>query len=118
MKPETFRAALRAAGAVAGVAACTSTTTPPAATKEPDCVAITDQAFGTDDPYPGAKQSVAPEVSSCCNSALAQGGYGSEAFRRHRWACCAIATVSYYPGSLCIPWGPPVPPSMRRGVLA
>jgi hypothetical protein len=111
MKLETRRAALRAAGALTGIAAC-STPSPPAATREPDCVAITDQAFGPQDDYPGKPLPVASAVVQCCNAAM--GDEGGAVAMRHRWACCANKTVEPQPAGLCTPWGPPVPPKMRR----
>lgn len=121
MKPETARAALRAAAALTGIAACAAPKAPPPPPK-PDCVAITQAAFGTADPYPGDKNaSTDPAVIGCCNSSLmamsstsAPLAANSDEYRvygYHRWACCAVATAPYQPGSLCIPWGPPVPPS-------
>lgn len=114
MKPDTFRTALRAAAALTGIGACTA---PTAANPPPvDCVAITDQAFGTDDPYPGQKMAVPQAVVECCNAAM--GDEASVVFGKHRWGCCANKTVEPQPASACIPWGPPVPPRMSRGITA
>jgi hypothetical protein len=77
------------------------------------CTDLIEAAFpGTDDPSPGTKQTVAHAVQACCAEELA----AKRGFIEHRWACCANLdpSDSTHVGAACTPWGPPVPPAMRR----
>jgi hypothetical protein len=58
------------------------------------------------------------DVKSCCEEALSK-NFGSGPYR---WACCDAldngAGSSQNIGIACTPWGPPVPPRMRRRNVA
>jgi len=61
---------------------------------------------------------VADDVKSCCEETLSKNfGQGP-----YRWACCDAldngASSSQNIGIACTPWGPPVPPRMRRRNVA
>ena len=77
------------------------------------CDQVVAAAFPTEGNYPGKKQAVSAEVQTCCAELLekSQGGLAT-----HRWDCCANlpADAGQSVGIACTPWGPPVPPSMKR----
>ncbi len=77
------------------------------------CDQLVAAAFPTEGDYPGAKQSVSAEVQTCCAKLLDESHGGLAA---HRWDCCANlpADAGQNIGIACTPWGPPVPPSMKR----
>jgi hypothetical protein len=77
------------------------------------CEAVVNAAFPTEGDYPGTKQSVSTEVQACCAELL---GKSQGSLENHRWDCCANLAADA-PKSLaiaCTPWGPPVPPAMKR----
>lgn len=93
------------------------------------CLATVQKFFpGDDDPYEPNKHVTAPrEVERCCHAAMLS--YGSAAAPREmsledaqklsgywRWRCCTTIdqTKASDIGSACTPWGPPVPPPMRK----
>ncbi len=78
-----------------------------------DCHQVVDEAFPTAGSYPGKKQDVSEEVAACCDTLLA-GGWTDAGAGEHRWDCCANAAHPDKVGIACTPWGPPVPPAMRR----
>ncbi len=62
---------------------------------------------------------VSSEVKACCEERLGDRDGGVFAMP-YRWSCCAaIDDGAGDPaiGMACTPWGPPVPPSMRRARL-
>ena len=79
------------------------------------CDQVVNAAFPTEGNYPGTKHAVSLEVQTCCAELLGKSG-GSLA--HHRWDCCANLPVDagMNVGIACTPWGPPVPPSMKRAV--
>jgi hypothetical protein len=80
------------------------------------CDQVINAAFPTEGDYPGVKKSVSAEVQTCCAELL--GGDGGLA--THRWDCCAnlpADTSGMSIGFACTPWGPPVPPAMKRRAL-
>jgi hypothetical protein len=77
-----------------------------------DCKAVVDAAFPTAGRYPGEKQDVSEEVASCCDTLL--NSTDDRFAGTHRWDCCANAAHPDKVGMACTPWGPPVPPPMRR----
>jgi hypothetical protein len=83
-------------------------------TTPPSCEAVVNAAFPTEGNYPGTKQSVSSEVQACCVELIdkAQGG----ALTSHRWDCCANLPADAPQSTAigCTPWGPPVPPRMKR----
>lgn len=90
------------------------TPAPAGTTTNPSCDAVINAAFPSDGQYPGTKQLVSAEVQSCCVALLGK----SDAPGIHRWDCCANLPENA-PASVniaCTPWGPPVPPSMKRRV--
>ncbi len=79
------------------------------------CDQLISAAFPTEGGYPGTKQDVSAEVQTCCADALEK-NHGATA---HRWDCCANLPPDDGDGGstigiACTPWGPPVPPSMKR----
>jgi hypothetical protein len=76
----------------------------------PDCNALVAAAFPTEGNYPGTKQDVGAEVEACCVKLLAS----TDGVMTHRWDCCANLPKDANVGIACTPWGPPVPPPMRR----
>lgn len=84
-----------------------------AGTKPLTCEQIVNAAFPTEGQYPGTKQNVSVQVQTCCAEHLLADNDG---MGTHRWDCCA----NLPPGAgqnlsiACTPWGPPVPPSMKR----
>lgn len=89
---------------------CTKKPTPP----KPSCEQLINAAFPTEGDYPGTKQSVSTEVQACCADLLTKPGPDGLGMTAHRWDCCANATPGVEIGMACTPWGPPVPPSMKR----
>lgn len=81
------------------------------------CDQVIASAFPTEGNYPGKKQNVSAEVQTCCAELLGDQDGGLPA---HRWDCCANlpADPGQNIGIACTPWGPPVPPSMKRRAIA
>ena len=81
------------------------------------CTQVVAAAFPIEGDYPGAKQSVSAAVQTCCVELLdkSQGMLAD-----HRWDCCANlpADAGQSVHIACTPWGPPVPPRMKRRSLA
>ena len=81
------------------------------------CDQVVAAAFPGEDMYPGKKESVSAEVQTCCLELLTDrdGGLGLGA-TSHRWDCCANLpdNAGNDVGIACTPWGPPVPPAMKR----
>jgi hypothetical protein len=77
------------------------------------CEAVVNAAFPTEGDYPGTKQSVAAEVQTCCVELLEK---SQGMLANHRWDCCANLpeNPSQDVAMACTPWGPPVPPAMKR----
>ena len=84
---------------------------------KPSCEAVVNAAFPTEGDYPGVKQSVSADVQTCCGELLAK---SQGALAKHRWDCCANlpANPSQNIAIACTPWGPPVPPAMKRREVA
>jgi hypothetical protein len=56
-----------------------------------------------------------PSLASCCGALQASGFLSAPAYTARHWteaACAACSQVTGVDGTLCIPWGPPVPPAM------
>jgi hypothetical protein len=85
-----------------------ASTTPPLA-----CAQAIDAAFPVEGDYPGTPQAVSVHVQECCADALAA---SQGVMEHHRWDCCANlpADAGNEVAIACTPWGPPVPPSMKR----
>ncbi len=92
------------------------TTTPPEPTS---CEATLAAAFPTPSEYKWEPEPQSKEVVDCCRAALAD---GSEA-GQYRWDCCVAydaadpnkeTASSSAKNFACTPWGPPVPPSIKR----
>lgn len=84
----------------------------------PTCDQLVNAAFPDGGAWPDGKPLVSKEVASCCEKILL--GQEGDAGRNHphRWDCCAALDwgqgSSQELGVACTPWGPPVPPSMKR----
>jgi len=81
------------------------------------CDQVVAAAFPGEDMYPGKKQSVSAEVQSCCLELLTDRDAGlGLGLTAHRWDCCANLpdNTDENVGIACTPWGPPVPPAMKR----
>jgi hypothetical protein len=80
------------------------------------CKEVLDAAFPTPSNYPGTKTTtVTADVEACCDQELTGTSLGGD----HRWDCCAnISQKDDKIGMACTPWGPPVPPKMKRRMLA
>jgi hypothetical protein len=91
-------------------------TTPPTTPTTPSktCEKVIADAFPTEGQYPGVKQNVSADVTSCCEKSLLE----SQGTAPHRWDCCANVDQSKDQkiAMACTPWGPPVPPRMARGI--
>lgn len=87
------------------------------APKPLSCEQVVAAAFPVEGDYPGTKQSVAPKVQTCCVELLEK---SQGALAEHRWDCCANlpADAGQSVGIACTPWGPPVPPAMKRRAAA
>ena len=133
MNKEVHIAALRAAAkvafGVAFVAGCSSTEEA-ADTQGPQesevranscgdkkftCDDLVKAAFPTVGNYPGeAVASISPAVKQCCTDLLVAKG----AEIQNRWDCCAnrnsAGANEQNVNIACTPWGPPVPPAMKR----
>lgn len=92
---------------------CTKKPTPP----KQSCEQLINAAFPTDGDYPGTKQNVSKEVQACCTDLLTKPGPDGLGMTAHRWDCCANSTPGVDVFMACTPWGPPVPPSMKRRAL-
>lgn len=94
-------------------APCHGSTDVDAGSTEPvSCDAVLASTFPTPSNYPGDKKEISAQAASCCEQILTSGNLGGE----HRWDCCAnIAwNGNEQIGMACTPWGPPVPPAMKR----
>ncbi len=82
---------------------------------KPSCESVVAAAFPTEGNYPGTKQTVSHDVQTCCAELLTK---SQGALANHRWDCCAnLAPDAPQSVSIaCTPWGPPVPPSMKRRI--
>jgi hypothetical protein len=64
---------------------------------------------------PGEGSIVGDDVKACCTELLTAGDFPDFP---ERWACCsavdAFGAGGQNLGIACTPWGPPVPPAMRR----
>ena len=80
------------------------------------CDQLIAAAFPGEDKYPGTKQSVSAEVQACCLDSLTDHDGGVTFNTTHRWDCCANLpdNAGENVGIACTPWGPPVPPAMKR----
>lgn len=83
------------------------------APKPLSCEQVVAAAFPVEGGYPGAKKSVSPRVQTCCVELLEK---SQGALAEHRWDCCANlpADAGQSVGIACTPWGPAVPPAMKR----
>lgn len=83
------------------------------ATKPLTCEQVVNAAFPVEGDYPGAKLPVSVQVQSCCVELLEK---SQGALAQHRWDCCANlpAGAGQSVNIACTPWGPPVPPAMKR----
>lgn len=109
------------------------TTTEKAACAEPKkpaeptaCGAVLHAAFPDPSGYAWEPVKQSAEIVSCCKAELIE----HDAMTPFRWDCCVAfdaaaqedpdtefpTTVAHTPGigTACTPWGPPVPPSMKR----
>ncbi|MBX3209156.1 MAG: hypothetical protein KF764_29250 [Labilithrix sp.] len=89
---------------------------------KPSCEATLTAAFPTPGNYQWEPVAQSKDVVACCDEELTKNGAGSE----YRWDCCVAYDPTVDPegrgprsggthGMACTPWGPPVPPSMKRG---
>jgi hypothetical protein len=85
-----------------------ASTTPPLT-----CEQAINAAFPVEGNYPGTPQAVSVHVQECCADTLAA---SRGVMENHRWDCCANlpADAGNEVAIACTPWGPPVPPSMKR----
>jgi hypothetical protein len=81
------------------------------------CEDLVKAAFPTPGDYPGTKVTVSAQVASCCHDLLTENRWDFE----NRWDCCANHgddalnnDLTTPIGTACTPWGPPVPPAMKR----
>jgi len=89
--------------------------------KPPSCEAVLAAAFPTPGDYQSMPVAQSKEVVACCDEELTTNGVMS----MYRWDCCVAYDPEVTPephrgfsnpehGMACTPWGPPVPPSMKR----
>jgi hypothetical protein len=87
------------------------------------CDAVLAETFPAPDKYQWQGVPQSAEVVSCCDAELTAKGDAS----RYRFECCvaydpavsdggADGVLAQKHGSACTPWGPPVPPAMKRRV--
>lgn len=86
------------------------------------CDAVLASAFPNPDPthYQYEPVPATAEIAACCKDELT----AHDAASAYRWECCVAYDPALGPGSAptmtselgiaCTPWGPPVPPSMKR----
>lgn len=78
------------------------------------CDDLVEAAFPNAGNYPGKKITITDAVKSCCRQSLVD----KAALATRRWDCCANIDeddrYSIHGGAACTPWGPPVPPAMKR----
>jgi hypothetical protein len=79
------------------------------------CTDLVKASFPAEGNYPGqAVASISPAVKQCCTELLIKNGSQTE----HRWDCCAnrnnAGASEQNVNIACTPWGPPVPPAMKR----
>ena len=96
---------------------CHGGATKDAAPPKLSCEQVVASAFPTEGNYPGKKKSISAEAQTCCVELLEK---SQGALAAHRWDCCANlpADAGQEVGIACTPWGPPVPPRMRRRSVA
>jgi hypothetical protein len=77
------------------------------------CIDLVNATFATNDDYPGVKRDVSAAVRSCCADLVVN---ARESVEAHRWNCCANLPPEPSDEAImaCTPWGPPVPPAMKR----
>jgi len=86
----------------------------------PSCdVALASVFAGSTDQYPGTAKTLTEAERACCVTHLTDNDEIWSA--GHRWDCCASlsgtdgGTADFSEiGMACTPWGPPVPPAMKR----
>jgi hypothetical protein len=97
------------------------TTTEDAGPAKPSCEATLAATFPTPGDYQWEPVAQSKEVVACCDEELTKNGASSA----YRWDCCVAYDPAATPdpnsgftnsshGMACTPWGPPVPPSMKR----
>jgi hypothetical protein len=77
------------------------------------CDHLVKAAFPTHQNYPGQAVQTSNEVKACCTEILKTNGAQTE----YRWECCANRAGAQNDQDVniaCTPWGPPVPPAMKR----
>lgn len=88
---------------------------------KPSCDVVLASAFPTPGDYQWEPVAQSKEVVACCDEELTNKGSSST----YRWDCCVAYDPEATPdpnggfanpqhGMACTPWGPPVPPSMKR----
>lgn len=82
------------------------------------CEQVVAAAFPVKDEYPGKKAPVSKAVAACCVEVLTK---SQETWKlEERWNCCGalgapgVGQPNQAVGMACTPWGPPVPPAMKR----
>jgi len=141
MRPDVHAAALRSAAklvfGMASLVACTKETSEDATTtdnsavtsatkkKNDDCCTEKlKETFPTQGGYQWTPVPQSADVVACCDKELTK----HEASSKYRWDCCVAYDPATVPdggepegigfsgghGMACTPWGPPVPPAMKR----
>jgi hypothetical protein len=88
---------------------------------KPSCENVLASAFGdAGDDFSVSQEppkAVSEDVKTCCHEKLTDQSEASWMFQ-HRWACCNVLgswnSEDRSVAMACTPWGPPVPPSMKR----
>jgi hypothetical protein len=85
--------------------------------KEPCCNDLLSKTFPVPGDYQWEPVPQPADVVACCEKELATAGADS----KYRWDCCVAYDPAVDPDGTstqrpisCTPWGPPVPPSMKR----
>ncbi len=92
-----------------------------AAPAKASCEALLAATFPDPDEYKREPEAQSKDVVACCDEELATKG----AMSTYRWNCCVaydgdaapsdpLAPLDGVRAAACTPWGPPVPPSMKR----
>lgn len=87
---------------------------------KPSCESVLASAFGdagNDWSFTQNPPAVSQDVKTCCSEHL-KSETGETWNLQYRWACCGVLDNWNNPDQsiaiACTPWGPPVPPSMKR----
>jgi hypothetical protein len=96
----------------------------PCASKDagkPSCESVLASTFGDGGAWPTGDEKISAEAKACCGELVVKSMQDPTAEQSpYHWQCCSATNwgadlnVDGGVGWACTPWGPPVPPAMKR----